>query len=207
MIRSLSTNQEHLETAVIWARLTTTSNHHLITALCPMERVSAPSPAGWEMPMLLKSSKANNQPNEKISRSQILLHQSSQHDITPPEAPERREKREEPVIRGNWNMVWKRNKRGGRPSPYPRIPFHALRAGQLLSSIVVSGIMGYFMYYLREYFTVLSARKQTNVRIAETWFRQGELCDSLDVRCGMLALLYCLFGLRWLTDSSFSQFR
>ncbi|KAG9248197.1 hypothetical protein BJ878DRAFT_538608 [Calycina marina] len=47
-------------------------------------------------------------------------------------------------------MALKRNKRGGRPSPYPRIPFHALRAGQLLSSIVVSGIMGYFMYYLRK---------------------------------------------------------
>ncbi|KAH8601064.1 hypothetical protein B0O99DRAFT_503176 [Bisporella sp. PMI_857] len=46
-------------------------------------------------------------------------------------------------------MALKRNKRGGRPSPYPRIPFHVFRAGQLLSSIVVSGIMVYFMYYLR----------------------------------------------------------
>ena len=48
-----------------------------------------------------------------------------------------------------YNMV-KRNVRGGQPSPYPRVPFHALRAAQLLSSIVVSGIMCYFMYYLRK---------------------------------------------------------
>jgi len=47
-------------------------------------------------------------------------------------------------------MAIKRNKRGGRPSPYPRIPFHALRCLQLLSSIVVSGIMAYFMYYLHK---------------------------------------------------------
>jgi len=48
-------------------------------------------------------------------------------------------------------MVLKRNKRGGRPSPYPRFLFHGLRSAQLLGSIVVSGIMCYFMYYLREY--------------------------------------------------------
>lgn len=48
-------------------------------------------------------------------------------------------------------MAWQRNVRGGKPSPYPRILFHALRSAQLLSSIVVSGIMCYFMYYLRKY--------------------------------------------------------
>jgi hypothetical protein len=46
-------------------------------------------------------------------------------------------------------MALKRNKRGGRPSPYPRFLFHGLRSAQLLSSVVVSGIMCYFMYYLR----------------------------------------------------------
>ncbi|PSS20633.1 hypothetical protein M430DRAFT_50282 [Amorphotheca resinae ATCC 22711] len=52
-------------------------------------------------------------------------------------------------------MALKRNKRGGRPSPYPRFLFHGLRSAQLLSSIVVSGIMCYFMYYLRlEHFPI-----------------------------------------------------
>lgn len=45
----------------------------------------------------------------------------------------------------------KRNKRGGRPSPYSqRFLFHGLRSAQLLSSIIVSGIMCYFMYYLHK---------------------------------------------------------
>jgi len=47
-------------------------------------------------------------------------------------------------------MVLKRNIRGGVPSPYPRFLFHGLRSAQLLSSLVVSGIMGYFMYHLRD---------------------------------------------------------
>ncbi|KAL2071135.1 hypothetical protein VTL71DRAFT_12370 [Oculimacula yallundae] len=46
-------------------------------------------------------------------------------------------------------MALKRNIRGGLPSPYPRFLFHGLRSAQLLSSLVVSGVMGYFMYYLR----------------------------------------------------------
>jgi len=46
-------------------------------------------------------------------------------------------------------MVLKRNVRGGVPSPYPRFLFHGLRSAQLIASIVVSGIMAYFMYYLR----------------------------------------------------------
>jgi len=42
-------------------------------------------------------------------------------------------------------------KRGAKvaPSFYPRFVFHGLRSAQLVSSIVVSGIMSYFMYYLR----------------------------------------------------------
>ncbi|CAL3968567.1 hypothetical protein PZA11_004119 [Diplocarpon coronariae] len=46
-------------------------------------------------------------------------------------------------------MTIKRNVRGGVPSPYPRFIFHGLRSAQLLASIVVSVIMGYFMYNLR----------------------------------------------------------
>ncbi|KUJ17989.1 uncharacterized protein LY89DRAFT_696449 [Mollisia scopiformis] len=48
-----------------------------------------------------------------------------------------------------------RNVRGGVPSPYPRFLFHGLRTAQLLASIVVSGIMAYFIYYLRmEHFAI-----------------------------------------------------
>lgn len=46
-------------------------------------------------------------------------------------------------------MALKRNVRGGVPSPYPRFLFHGLRSMQLLSSIVVGGIMSYFIYYMR----------------------------------------------------------
>jgi len=52
-------------------------------------------------------------------------------------------------LEGRDEMVLKRNIRGGVPSPYPRFLFHGLRSAQLLSSLVVSGIMGYFMYHLR----------------------------------------------------------
>jgi hypothetical protein len=52
-------------------------------------------------------------------------------------------------------MALKRNVRGGVPSPYPRFLFHGLRTAQLISSIVVSGIMAYFMYYLQlEHFSI-----------------------------------------------------
>jgi hypothetical protein len=41
------------------------------------------------------------------------------------------------------------------PSHYPRLIFHTLRCAQLLSAIVVSGIMCYFMYYLhREHYLI-----------------------------------------------------
>lgn len=52
-------------------------------------------------------------------------------------------------------MPLKRNVRGGVPSPYPRFLFHGLRSAQLIAAIVVSGIMAYFMYYLRlEHFAI-----------------------------------------------------
>ena len=34
------------------------------------------------------------------------------------------------------------------PSHYPRVLFHGIRAMQLISSLVVGGIMSYFMYQL-----------------------------------------------------------
>jgi hypothetical protein len=46
-------------------------------------------------------------------------------------------------------MVLKRNIRGGVPSPYPRFLFHGLRCAQLIAAIIVSGIMFYFVHYLR----------------------------------------------------------
>jgi hypothetical protein len=35
-----------------------------------------------------------------------------------------------------------------KPTDYPRIPFHALRSIQLVSSIVVMSILSYFLWYL-----------------------------------------------------------
>ncbi|KAK5166961.1 uncharacterized protein LTR77_007690 [Saxophila tyrrhenica] len=35
------------------------------------------------------------------------------------------------------------------PSSYPRVPFHLFRCFQLISSIIVGGIMAYFTYHLR----------------------------------------------------------
>lgn len=34
------------------------------------------------------------------------------------------------------------------PSHYPRVPFHLLRFCQLLASLVVGGIMSFFMWHL-----------------------------------------------------------
>lgn len=34
------------------------------------------------------------------------------------------------------------------PSNYPRVPFHLLRFVQLLASLIVGGIMSFFMYHL-----------------------------------------------------------
>lgn len=34
------------------------------------------------------------------------------------------------------------------PSHYPRVPFHLLRFGQLLASLIVGGIMSFFMWHL-----------------------------------------------------------
>lgn len=46
-------------------------------------------------------------------------------------------------------MALHRNIRGGKPSPYNRIAFHALRAAQLLGAMVVSGVMAYFIDHLK----------------------------------------------------------
>jgi len=35
-----------------------------------------------------------------------------------------------------------------QPSPYPSVVFHAIRAGQVISSVIVIGILGFFIYHL-----------------------------------------------------------
>lgn len=37
-----------------------------------------------------------------------------------------------------------------KPTEYPHIPFHFLRAAQLLSSIVVGSVMFYFVFHLSD---------------------------------------------------------
>lgn len=48
-------------------------------------------------------------------------------------------------------MMFKPFDRGAKtaPSQYPRIPFHLFRFFQLLSSLIVAGIMAYFTYHLK----------------------------------------------------------
>lgn len=36
-----------------------------------------------------------------------------------------------------------------RPSAYPPVPFHSIRAFSLISSLIVAAIMFFFMYHLR----------------------------------------------------------
>ncbi|RMZ86915.1 hypothetical protein DV736_g5861, partial [Chaetothyriales sp. CBS 134916] len=38
---------------------------------------------------------------------------------------------------------------GSKPSPYPLVPFYSIRALSLISSVIVSGIIGWFWYQLR----------------------------------------------------------
>ena len=35
-----------------------------------------------------------------------------------------------------------------QPSPYPSLPFHGLRGAQVLSSMIVTSILGFFIYHL-----------------------------------------------------------
>ena len=46
------------------------------------------------------------------------------------------------------NMLFDRRAKTA-PSHYPRVLFHGLRTGQLVSSLIVGGIMSYFMYHLQ----------------------------------------------------------
>ena len=81
-------------------------------------------------------------------------------------------------------MVLKRNVRGGVPSPYPRFLFHGLRSAQLISAIIVSGIMAYFIHYLRTRFPP----RQTACRRVpnnSAMYRTGEYTYSMDLYCGM----------------------
>ena len=36
-----------------------------------------------------------------------------------------------------------------KPSPYPRAIFHTIRACQVVSSLIVTGVLGYFIYWLQ----------------------------------------------------------
>ena len=76
-------------------------------------------------------------------------------------------------------MAIHRNVRGGKPSPYPRIPFHALRAAQLLGALVVSGIMAYFIDHLSMLIHSTYGLYWLNCR------RGREISHPMDFHCGM----------------------
>lgn len=83
-------------------------------------------------------------------------------------------------------MGLKLNVRGGMPSPYPRYLFHALRSAQLAAAIIVSGIMAYFIYYLRALPTSMpSSEVAADISNSDLVFRLGEYRYSLDIYCGM----------------------
>ena len=87
----------------------------------------------------------------------------------------------------------KRNVRGGKPSDYPRWPFHGLRCAQLLSSMTVSGIMAYFIYYLSECSLVdfvLLRRRLTRFSLS----RERKFPYSLDVHRGAFPLFSSELG-------------
>jgi hypothetical protein len=81
-------------------------------------------------------------------------------------------------------MVLKRNVRGGVPSPYPRFLFHGLRSAQLIAAIIVSGIIAYFIHYLRTHLPPrhTACRKVPN---NSAMYRTREYTYSLDLYCGM----------------------
>jgi hypothetical protein len=83
-------------------------------------------------------------------------------------------------------MGLKRNVRGGVPSPYPRFLFHALRSAQLVAAIIVSGIMTYFIYYLRALPTSIpESDVAADTSNNDVTFRLGEHPYPLDIYCGM----------------------
>jgi len=83
-------------------------------------------------------------------------------------------------------MSLKRNVRGGVPSPYPRFLFHALRSAQLVAAIIVSGIMAYFIYYLRALPTSIPhSEVAADISNSDVTFRLGEYPYPLDIYCGM----------------------
>ena len=43
-----------------------------------------------------------------------------------------------------------RTKMRSQPSPYPILPFHALRACSLVCSLVVAAVLSYFVYHLKQ---------------------------------------------------------
>lgn len=86
-------------------------------------------------------------------------------------------------------MAFKRNVRGGVPSPYPRFLFHGLRSAQLIAAIVVSGIMAYFIHYLRTCWNCIPTIDTCMALISNynTMNRTREYWSSLDLHCGKSA--------------------
>jgi hypothetical protein len=83
-------------------------------------------------------------------------------------------------------MVLKRNVRGGVPSPYPRFLFHALRSAQLAAALIVSGIMAYFIYYLRALPTPIpDSEVAADTSNSDVKFRLREYPYSVDIYCGI----------------------
>ncbi|KAI6855847.1 hypothetical protein KC343_g4809 [Hortaea werneckii] len=91
------------------------------------------------------------------------------------------------------------------PSHYPRLPFHAIRSIQLLSSIVVGGIMCYFIWHLTHdhwatpwTFIWLTAASLFSIA-ALSFTILLHCCIGLNPRVNVLvnAFLTLLWGLSW----------
>lgn len=71
------------------------------------------------------------------------------------------------------------------PTAYPRLPFHAFRFFQLISSLIVAGIMSYFTYHLRH--------DRYDEPWTFIWLFSASLASIAALTCTIL--LHCLLGL------------
>jgi hypothetical protein len=71
------------------------------------------------------------------------------------------------------------------PSHYPRIPFHLFRFFQLISSIIVAGIMAYFTWHLRH--------DHYDEPWTFIWLFAASLASLVALTCTIF--LHCLMGL------------
>jgi len=83
------------------------------------------------------------------------------------------------------NMGFGRRGAKVAPSTYPKIPFHGLRALQLLSSLVVGSIMYYFIYHL--------SRDHWNIPWTFIFFTSASMITIVSL-CTTI-VLHCCFGL------------